>query len=164
MLATRNDSFKGKTVCISGSGNVAQYACQKATELGAKVVTLSDSSGYIHDPEGISPEKLEYVMELKNIFRGRIKEYAEKYPSATYYPGERPWGVKCDIAMPCATQNELNGDEAHQKAEDKKLDLWINGQPKINTTFRSTKKPVSVEVNDKKIPVVYQKSQVKVKL
>ena len=112
MLATRNDSFKGKTVCISGSGNVAQYACQKATELGAKVVTLSDSSGYIHDPEGISPEKLEYVMELKNIFRGRIKEYAEKYPSATYYPGERPWGVKCDIAMPCATQNELNGDEA----------------------------------------------------
>ena len=112
MLATRNDSFKGKTVCISGSGNVAQYACQKATELGAKVVTLSDSSGYIHDPEGISPEKLEYVMELKNIFRGRIKEYAEKYPSATYYPGERPWGVKCDIAMPCATQNELDGEDA----------------------------------------------------
>ena len=114
MLATRNDSFKGKTVCISGSGNVAQYACQKATELGAKVVTLSDSSGYIHDPEGISPEKLEYVMELKNIFRGRIKEYAEKYPSATYYPGERPWGVKCDIAMPCATQNELDGEDAKQ--------------------------------------------------
>ena len=112
MLATRNDSFKGKTVCISGSGNVAQYACQKATELSAKVVTLSDSSGYIHDPEGISPEKLEYVMELKNIFRGRIKEYAEKYPSATYYPGERPWGVKCDIAMPCATQNELDGEDA----------------------------------------------------
>ena len=112
MLAMRGDSFKGKTVCISGSGNVAQYACQKATELGAKVVTLSDSSGYIHDPEGISPEKLEYVMELKNIFRGRIKEYADKYPSATYYPGARPWSVKCDIAMPCATQNELNGDEA----------------------------------------------------
>ena len=112
MLATRNDSFKGKTVCISGSGNVAQYACQKATELGAKVVTLSDSSGYIHDPEGISPEKLEYVMELKNIFRGRIKEYADKYPSATYYPGERPWSVKCDIAMPCATQNELDGEDA----------------------------------------------------
>lgn len=112
MLATRNDSFEGKTVCISGSGNVAQYACQKATELGAKVVTLSDSSGYIHDPEGISPEKLDYVMELKNVFRGRIKEYAEKYPSATYYPGERPWGVKCDIAMPCATQNELDGEDA----------------------------------------------------
>ena len=112
MLATRKESFKGKTVCISGSGNVAQYACQKATQLGAKVVTLSDSSGYIHDPEGIDEAKLEYVMELKNIFRGRIKEYADRYPSAKYYPGERPWGVKCDIAMPCATQNELNGDEA----------------------------------------------------
>ena len=114
MLATRNDSFKGKTVCISGSGNVAQYACQKATELGAKVVTLSDSSGYIHDPEGISPEKLEYVMELKNIFRGRIREYADRYPSAVYHPGERPWGEKCDIAMPCATQNELDGEDAKQ--------------------------------------------------
>ena len=112
MLATRKESFKGKTVCISGSGNVAQYACQKATQLGAKVVTLSDSSGYIHDPEGIDKAKLEYVMELKNIFRGRIKEYADRYPSAKYYPGERPWGVKCDIAMPCATQNELNGDQA----------------------------------------------------
>ena len=104
MLATRKESFKGKTVCISGSGNVAQYACQKATQLGAKVVTLSDSSGYIHDPEGIDKAKLEYVMELKNIFRGRIKEYADRYPSAKYYPGERPWGVKCDIAMPCATE------------------------------------------------------------
>ena len=112
MLATRGDSFEGKTVAISGSGNVAQYACQKATALGAKVVTLSDSSGYIYDPEGISPEKLDYVMELKNIFRGRIREYADRYPSATYYPGERPWGVKCDIAMPCATQNELDGEDA----------------------------------------------------
>ena len=91
---------------------MAQYACQKATQLGAKVVTLSDSSGYIHDPEGIDAAKLDYVMELKNIFRGRIKEYADRYPSATYYPGQRPWGVKCDIAMPCATQNELNGDDA----------------------------------------------------
>ena len=113
MLATRGDSFEGKTVCISGSGNVAQYACMKATELGAKVVTLSDSSGYIHDPEGISPEKLDYV-----IFRGRIKEYADRYPSATYYPGERPWSVKCDIAMPCATQNELNGDEAQMLVDN----------------------------------------------
>ena len=84
---------------------MAQYACQKATQLGAKVVTLSDSSGYIHDPEGIDAAKLDYVMELKNIFRGRIKEYADRYPSATYYPGQRPWGVKCDVAMPCATQN-----------------------------------------------------------
>ena len=101
-------------MAISGSGNVAQYACQKATALGAKVVTLSDSSGYIYDPEGISPEKLDYVMELKNIFRGRIREYADRYPSATYYPGERPWGVKCDIAMPCATQNELDGEDARK--------------------------------------------------
>lgn len=114
MLATHKESFKGKTVCISGSGNVAQYACQKATQLGAKVVTLSDSSGYIHDPEGIDEAKLEYVMELKNIFRGRIKEYADRYPSAKYYPGERPWGVKCDIAMPCATQNELDGEDARK--------------------------------------------------
>ena len=112
MLATRGESFKGKTVAISGSGNVAQYACEKATQLGAKVVTLSDSSGYVYDPEGIDADKLAYVMELKNIFRGRIKEYAEKYPEATYYEGQRPWSVKCDIAMPCATQNELDGDEA----------------------------------------------------
>ncbi|WP_416980450.1 NADP-specific glutamate dehydrogenase, partial [Alistipes ihumii] len=112
MLATRGESFKGKTVAISGSGNVAQYACEKATQLGAKVVTLSDSSGYVYDPEGIDADKLAYVMELKNIFRGRIREYAEKYPQATYYEGQRPWSVKCDIAMPCATQNELDGDEA----------------------------------------------------
>ena len=112
MLATRGETFEGKTVCISGSGNVAQYACRKATQLGARVVTLSDSSGYIHDPDGIDADKLDYVMELKNIFRGRIREYAERYPSATYHPGQRPWGEKCDIAMPCATQNEPNGDEA----------------------------------------------------
>ena len=112
MLATRGLSFEGKTVCISGSGNVAQYAAQKATQLGAKLVTLSDSSGYVYDPTGITPEKLEYVMELKNVFRGRIKEYADRYPEATYYAGQRPWGVKCDIAMPCATQNELDGEDA----------------------------------------------------
>lgn len=112
MLATRGESPAGKTVAISGSGNVAQYAIQKMTQLGAKVVTASDSAGYIYDPEGIDTEKLEYILELKNIFRGRISEYADRYPSATYYPGERPWGVKCDIAMPCATQNELNGDDA----------------------------------------------------
>ena len=113
MLATRKESFKGKTVCISGSGNVAQYACQKATQLGAKVVTLSDSSGYIHDPEGISPEKLEYVMELKNIFRGRIKEYAETHKDATYVADcTKVWTVPCDIALPCATQNEINKESA----------------------------------------------------
>ena len=112
MLATRGDSLSGKTVAISGSGNVAQYAAQKCLQLGAKVVTMSDSNGCIYDPEGIDEEKLAYVMQLKNIFRGRIKEYVEKYPSAQYFDRQRPWSVKCDVAMPCATQNELNGDEA----------------------------------------------------
>ncbi len=112
MLSTRGDSFSGKTVAISGSGNVAQFAAQKALQLGAKVVTMSDSNGYIYDPDGIDEEKLAYIMQLKNIFRGRIREYAEKYPSATYYPEERPWNVKCDIALPCATQNELDGNQA----------------------------------------------------
>ena len=114
MLATRGESFEGKTVCISGSGNVAQYAAQKAMRLGAKVVTLSDSNGYIYDPEGLNEEKLNYVFMLKNMIRGRIKEYVSRYPQATYYPDERPWGVKCDIAMPCATQNEINGDDARK--------------------------------------------------
>lgn len=112
MLATKNDSFEGKTVVISGSGNVAQYACEKATELGGKVVTMSDSSGYIYDEEGIDPEKLAFIMELKNVKRGRIHEYTEKYTSATFHEGERPWSVNCDLAMPCATQNELNKEEA----------------------------------------------------
>ncbi len=112
MLATRGDSFEGKIVTISGSGNVAQYATEKATQLGGKVVTLSDSAGYIYDEEGIDAEKLAWVMELKNVRRGRISEYVAQYPSAKYVAGERPWGVKCDIALPCATQNELNGDEA----------------------------------------------------
>lgn len=112
MLATKGDTIKGKVVAISGSGNVAQYATQKMTQFGAKVVTLSDSNGCIYDPEGIDADKLEYVMELKNVFRGRIKEYVERYPSAKYFEGGRPWSVKCDIAMPCATQNELNGEEA----------------------------------------------------
>ena len=110
MLAVKGDSFEGKTVAISGSGNVAQYACEKAIELGAKVVTLSDSSGYIYDAAGIDVEKLAFVMELKNVKRGRIKEYAEKYDCE--FHEERPWSVACDIALPCATQNELNGEEA----------------------------------------------------
>ncbi len=114
MLATRGESFEGKTVCISGSGNVAQYAAQKAMRLGAKVVTLSDSNGYIYDTEGLNEEKLNYVFMLKNMIRGRIKEYVSRYPQATYYPDERPWGVKCDIAMPCATQNEIDGDDARK--------------------------------------------------
>ncbi len=112
MLAMKGDSFEGKTVVVSGSGNVAQYATQKATQLGGKVVTLSDSSGYIYDAEGIDADKLAFVMELKNVKRGRINEYVEAYPSAQFFAGERPWGVKCDVALPCATQNELNGTEA----------------------------------------------------
>ncbi|WP_298417455.1 NADP-specific glutamate dehydrogenase [uncultured Kordia sp.] len=112
MLGTQGTSFEGKTVVISGSGNVAQYAAEKATELGGKVVTMSDSSGYIHDADGIDADKLAFVMELKNVKRGRIHEYVNQYPSATFHKGERPWGVACDIALPCATQNELNGDEA----------------------------------------------------
>tara|TARA_B100001758_G_scaffold247960_1_gene269220 strand:- start:2542 stop:3879 length:1338 start_codon:yes stop_codon:yes gene_type:complete len=111
MLEVKGDSFNGKTVSISGSGNVAQYACEKATELGAKVVTLSDSSGYIYDSNGIDAEKLAFVMDLKNVRRGRIKEYADKY-GCDFHEGKRPWEVKCDIALPCATQNELNGEEA----------------------------------------------------
>ena len=112
MLATKGDSFNGKLVTVSGSGNVAQYAVQKATEFGGKVVTMSDSGGYIYDEEGINEDKLAYVMEIKNERRGRIKEYITKYPSATYNEGKRPWEVTCDIALPCATQNELNVEEA----------------------------------------------------
>ncbi len=111
MLATRGESFKGKTVCISGSGNVAQYATEKVTELGGKVVTASDSNGFIYDPKGIDAAKLKYIMDLKNVRRGRIKEYAEKF-SVEYFEGKRPWIIKCDIAMPNATQNEINADEA----------------------------------------------------
>ena len=112
MLATRGDGFAGKKVAISGSGNVAQYAAEKARQLGAKVVTMSDSNGFVYDPDGIDGEKLAYVMTLKNVYRGRIREYAEKYPHAQYFENQRPWGVRCDIAMPCATQNEINADEA----------------------------------------------------
>ena len=111
MLKTRNIELKGKTVAVSGAGNVALYTVQKLNELGAKVVTLSDSSGYIYDPEGIGAGKLEYMMELKLFYRGRVKEYADNY-GCKYVAGGRPWGEKCDIAMPSATQNELNGDEA----------------------------------------------------
>ncbi|QNM84999.1 NADP-specific glutamate dehydrogenase [Polaribacter pectinis] len=114
MLQRKDDSFEGKKVVISGSGNVAQYAAEKAIELGATVLTLSDSGGYILDEEGINTEKLEHVMYIKNEKRGRISEYTEKYPNAKFVKGERPWSVKCDVALPCATQNELNGDEAKQ--------------------------------------------------
>lgn len=112
MLATKGDSFEGKTVVVSGSGNVAQYAIEKATQLGGKVVTASDSSGYIYDAEGINAEKLAYIMEIKNVNYGRISDYLNKYPNAKFVAGKRPWEVKCEIALPCATQNELNGEEA----------------------------------------------------
>jgi glutamate dehydrogenase (NADP+) len=112
MLATKNASFTGKTVVISGSGNVAQYAAEKAIQLGGKVVTFSDSSGYIYDEAGINAEKLAYVMQIKNVNYGRISDYIVKYPNAKYISGKRPWEVKCDVALPCATQNELNGEEA----------------------------------------------------
>ncbi|WP_396178652.1 NADP-specific glutamate dehydrogenase [Flavobacterium sp.] len=112
MLQTKGDSFVGKVVSVSGSGNVAQFAAQKATELGAKVVTMSDSGGYIYDADGIDAEKLAYIQEIKNVNFGRISDYLNKYPNATFVAGKRPWEVKVDIALPCATQNELNEDEA----------------------------------------------------
>lgn len=114
MLATQGETFRNKTVVISGSGNVAQYAAEKANEIGAKVITLSDSKGFIHDPNGIDAEKLAWVMELKNVKRGRISEYTAKFPGSHYYENATPWSIKCDIALPCATQNELGGKDAEQ--------------------------------------------------
>ena len=111
MLKTKGQSFKGKTVAISGSGNVAQYATEKVNQLGGKVVTLSDSNGTIYDPNGIDNKKLDFILELKNVKRGRIKEYADKY-KIEYWEGERPWKAKCDVALPCATQNEINDKDA----------------------------------------------------
>jgi glutamate dehydrogenase/leucine dehydrogenase len=111
MLNENGDNFKGKTVAISGSGNVAQFATEKVIQLGGKVVTLSDSTGTIYDADGIDGEKLQFIMDLKNKKRGRIKEYADKY-GCEYWADKRPWGAKCDVAIPCATQNEINGDEA----------------------------------------------------
>ncbi|MEM1339618.1 MAG: NADP-specific glutamate dehydrogenase [Bacteroidota bacterium] len=112
MLKTKGDSFEGKKVVISGSGNVAQYAAEKVIHLGGKVLTLSDSGGYVIDKDGIDAEKLAWVMDLKNNRRGRIYEYAERFPSAEYHKGRDPWEVPCDVALPCATQNELDGNEA----------------------------------------------------
>ena len=118
MLSTRGESLEGKTVTVSGSGNVAQFAVQKVNEFGGKVVTLSDSSGYIVDMDGISQEKWEFVMDLKNNRRGRIKEYADQYPNVEYYDGTGVWNVPSDVALPCATQNELNGDDAKTLLEN----------------------------------------------
>lgn len=114
MLKTKNEDIKGKTLVISGSGNVAQFAAEKVIQLGGKVVAMSDSGGYIHDKDGIDNEKLAFIMDLKNNRRGRISEYKDKYPSATFHKGDRPWGIKCDIALPCATQNELNLEHARE--------------------------------------------------
>ncbi|MBN1517723.1 NADP-specific glutamate dehydrogenase [Candidatus Sumerlaeota bacterium] len=112
MLATRDDSLEGKVCTVSGSGNVAQYTIEKLLQCGAKAVSCSDSNGTIHDPDGIDEEKLQFIMELKNVRRGRISEYAEKYPKAKYIKVARPWGIKCDCAFPSATQNEITGDDA----------------------------------------------------
>ena len=113
MLKTKGDSVEGKKVLISGAGNVAQYAAEKVLQLGGKVMTMSDSDGYIYDPDGIDREKLDYIMELKNIYRGRIREYVDQYPKAKYVgDGAKPWFEKADIALPCATQNELNEEQA----------------------------------------------------
>jgi glutamate dehydrogenase (NADP+) len=117
MLKTRNEVLSGKTVAVSGSGNVAQYATEKATQLGAKIITLSDSAGFIYDPSGIDAEKLAWVIELKNIRRGRISEYAEKF-GVEYFEGKRPWMIRCDIALPCATENEINREEAETLIEN----------------------------------------------
>ena len=136
MLAVNGDSLKNKTVVISGSGNVAQYSCEKATELGAKVVSMSDSSGYIYDKDGIDSEKLAFIMNLKNVNRGRIKEYADHY-GCEFHEG-RPWSLKCDIALPCATQNELNKSEAK--------DLVSNGCICVSEGANMPSTPEAVEV------------------
>jgi glutamate dehydrogenase (NADP+) len=118
MLATRNESAKGKTVTVSGAGNVAQYTVEKLNALGAKPVTLSDSDGTIVDMDGINPDKLAWVMELKNVRRGRIREYADHFKGAKYLPGKRPWSVPCDLAFPCATQNEIDEEDARQLVQN----------------------------------------------
>ena len=140
MLKVRGDSMKGKICTVSGSGNVAQYATEKATQLGAKVVTMSDSAGFIYDPAGIDAEKLAYVMELKNVKRGRIKEYAEKY-GCEYYEGKRPWGIKCDIALPSATQNEVDENDAKT--------LIANGCILVSEGANMPSTPAAIEVYQK---------------
>ena len=136
MLSVNGDSFKGKTVVISGSGNVAQFSCEKATELGAKVVAMSDSSGYIYDKDGIDPEKLEFIMNLKNVKRGRIKEYADNY--GCEFSQGRPWTIKCDIALPCATQNELDKADAEN--------LVANGCMCVSEGANMPSTPEAIEV------------------
>ncbi len=136
MLNARGENIKGKIVCISGSGNVSQYAIEKMTELGAKVVTVSDSNGYVYDPDGIDKKKLEFILDLKNVNRGRIKEYADKF-NVDYVPDKRPWEVKCDIAMPCATENEIDGNDA-QKLVDNGVIAVVEGA-NMPSTLEATK-------------------------
>jgi glutamate dehydrogenase/leucine dehydrogenase len=140
MLNTKGDSLKEKTVVVSGSGNVAQFTTEKVNELGGKVVTLSDSSGFIHDPEGITPEKLAWVMELKNIKRGRIKEYIEKF-GGEYFEGERPWSIPCDAAFPSATENEINKEDAEK--------LMKNGCQVVSEGANMPSTPEAIEVYQK---------------
>ena len=137
MLNANDDSIKGKNVAISGSGNVAQYAAEKVNELGGKVITLSDSGGSIHDPDGIDDDKLAYIMDLKNVKRGRISEYSEKY-NVSYMDGERPWSIPCDVALPCATQNEISGAEAKT--------LVKNGCKAVSEGANMPSEPEAVEI------------------
>jgi len=142
MLNHTKNSIDGKYVVVSGSGNVAQYATEKVNHLGGKVVTLSDSSGFIHDPEGINEEKLQWVIDLKNNKRGRIKEYAENF-GCEYFEGERPWGVKCDVALPCATQNEINDSDANRLVKNGVLAVSeganMPSDPEAINIFQSSK-------------------------
>jgi len=112
MLETRGDGLKGKRAVISGSGNVATHAAEKVCQLGGTVLTLSDSQGFVHDPDGIDREKIQWVKDHKTKRRGRISEYVDQFPGATFHEGKTPWGVECDVALPCATQNELHGEDA----------------------------------------------------
>jgi len=137
MLATKKDSLKGKTVVVSGSGNVAQYAIEKCIQLGAKVVTTSDSSGYVYDEAGITQEKLEFIKDLKNSRRGRISEYAVKF-GAKFIADKKPWEVKCDIALPCSTQNELDGASAEM--------LVKNGAIAVGEGANMPSTPEAIEV------------------
>ncbi len=137
MLKTRNESLEGKVCLVSGSGNAAQFTVEKLNQLGAKVVTMSDSNGFIYDKDGISEEKLAWVMDLKNVRRGRIKEYAQKF-GVSYYEGKRPWGIACDCAFPCATQNEISGDDAK--------DLVNNGCYLVAEAANMPTEPAGIDV------------------
>ena len=142
MLKHTKNSIDGKCVVVSGSGNVAQYATEKVNHLGGKVVTLSDSSGFIHDPQGINKEKLQWVIDLKNNKRGRIKEYAENF-GCEYFEGQRPWGIKCDVALPCATQNEINNSDANELVKNGVLAVSeganMPSDPEAINIFQSSK-------------------------